>query len=188
MLLDDFCPHWEFRESHMITTHATTPVILEALRTITPAEVPLVNCLMKIRSFPSLALGESLFRSDNRIPFLDQILGSGFLILGNSEHEILIGTVGQFWKPSGGLCHDIHTPEEFREFEKPGWAKVGWNVIVEGEEPRRRIRTETRITCTDRASRIKFRFYWTIIRPGSGMIRKSILRALKQKAEQPSLR
>lgn len=187
MLLDDYCPRWDFREIHSIPTHATAPTVLEAVRSISPADVPLVNFMMGIRSLPALALGHSLFRSDPHTPFLDQIIGSGFLFLGKTDHEVLLGTIGKFWRPSGGLCLDIVNAEEFKKFEKPGWAKAGWNVTVEGDGPNRRIRTETRITCTDQSARTKFRSYWWIVRPGSGMIRKSILRALKQKAEQRSL-
>lgn len=187
MLLDDYCPEYAFREIHSVPTRASTVAVFQALRKITPADLPLVGFLMRIRSLPALLFGHKFFQSNNRTPFLGQIIGSGFLLLGTSDSEVLVGTVGKFWRPSGGLCLDIRTAEEFQKFGKPGWAKVGWNFIVDGDETNRRIRTETRITCTDQSARTKFRLYWWIVRPGSGMIRKSMLHALKRKAEQQSL-
>jgi hypothetical protein len=184
MLLDRYFPHHDFREIHAVPTCASSQAVLHALRKITPADVPLVRTLMGIRSLPALLFGGAPFRSKRHTPFLDQIIGSGFLLLEETKNEVLLGTIGKFWRPSGGLCPEILAAEEFRSFAEPGWAKVGWNFVVEGEGDNRRIRTETRICCTDESSRTLFGFYWWIVRPGSGMIRKSILRALKQQAEK----
>lgn len=185
MLLDEFCPEYDFREVHSLPTRARAEAVLQALRDVTPAELPLTEYLMRIRSIPSFLAGQRYVRSTNR-PFLEQIIGSGFLLLGTSGREVLVGTVGKFWRPTGGLCLSLRTEKEFREFNEPGWAKAGWNVTIEKDERGRRIRTETRILCTDRSARTKFRLYWWMIRPASGMIRKSILQTLRKKAEQQS--
>ncbi|MBI3110505.1 MAG: hypothetical protein HYZ01_02930 [Ignavibacteriales bacterium] len=179
MLLDEYVPHYDVREIHSVPTHASSPVVFRKLQTITPADLPLVRILMTIRSAPALLFGGASLQSDENTPFLDQIMGSGFLFLGETENEYLVGTIGKFWRPTGELCSDILTAEEFKKFKEPGWAKAGWNFRVEGEGDKRRIRTETRIVCTDESSRRKFRLYWWFVRPGSGVIRKSILKALQ---------
>ena len=45
------------------------------------------------------------------------------------------------------------------------------------------LATETRVLCLDTASRRRFRLYWTLIGPFSGLIRKDILRSIKRQAE-----
>jgi hypothetical protein len=50
---------------------------------------------------------------------------------------------------------------------------------------RTRLTTETRIKATDAAARRRFRLYWLAIGPGSAMTRRSLLRAVKRRAEGP---
>ena len=45
-----------------------------------------------------------------------------------------------------------------------------------------RLTTETRVFAPDRSVRRRFALYWTAIRPGSGMIRRMWLRAVKRRA------
>jgi hypothetical protein len=42
------------------------------------------------------------------------------------------------------------------------------------------LETETRVTCGDVASRRKFRLYWLLVRPFSGLIRRLMLRAIRK--------
>ena len=44
---------------------------------------------------------------------------------------------------------------------------------------------EPRVHATDTAARRAFARYWTVIRPGSGFIRRMWLRAIKRRAESP---
>ena len=46
-----------------------------------------------------------------------------------------------------------------------------------------RLSTETRVHVSDPVSRRKFQRYWRVVRPFSGLIRMSILRAAKRRAE-----
>ncbi|PKO65215.1 MAG: hypothetical protein CVU22_20855 [Betaproteobacteria bacterium HGW-Betaproteobacteria-16] len=45
------------------------------------------------------------------------------------------------------------------------------------------IVSETRVECRNRVEAIKFWFYWILIRPFSGLIRKEILRVVRVQAE-----
>ena len=45
------------------------------------------------------------------------------------------------------------------------------------------LSTETRIRCFGRSALWKFRLYWTLIAPFSGLIRKAILKRVKIDAE-----
>ena len=73
------------------------------------------------------------------------------------------------------------------DLESAATARAAWNFFVDPISPTRSVlRTETRILCSDAASRRRFGFYWKIIRPGSGIIRHAILAAVKDEARRAS--
>jgi hypothetical protein len=109
---------------------------------------------------------------------------AGFLPLGEEPgREIAFGLVGRFWTPAGGRLRI--TPEAFRQFSRPGYAKAVWTFTVTGEAPgTTRLVTETRVACVDAASRRRFRLYWLVVRPFSGLIRRATLRAVAREASR----
>jgi hypothetical protein len=114
---------------------------------------------------------------------LDAILKSGFVLLGdNAPDEIALGVIGQFWKLSGGrYCVDA---VGFDAFDQPGYTRAVWNFsLVDLGGNVTRLATETRVVCSDSASRIRFRLYWTLIGPFSGLIRREVLRTIRAKVE-----
>lgn len=188
MLLNSFVPQYDFHEVHSIVIQASAEKILGAIMQLTPSEIPLVGILMSIRSLPSLVLYGKKFSPNNHKPFAEQILQSGFLLLGEEpKSELLLGLVGQFWKLRGGICREVRDAKEFNEFTRPGWAKVGWNFFIDEHEDGCVVRTETRIVCTDAASMRRFARYWFVIHPGSALIRRTILKAIKRRAEAAAL-
>ena len=46
-----------------------------------------------------------------------------------------------------------------------------------------RLVTETRVRLTDETARRSFRGYWLVVRPFSGLVRRSWLKAAKRRAE-----
>ena len=46
------------------------------------------------------------------------------------------------------------------------------------------LSTETRIQYFGAAARRKFRLYWTLVGPFSGLIRRALLRGVRQQAER----
>jgi hypothetical protein len=48
------------------------------------------------------------------------------------------------------------------------------------------LSTETRILCTDDRNRRRFRRYWAVVRPFSGLIRIELLRIVRREAEARS--
>ena len=107
----------------------------------------------------------------------------GFRVLAeNPPHELLIGLIGSFWKPDGGLLPvDVAA---FKGSQSPGTARVAWNFsVVKQENDMCELATETRVKCADAKSRRYFGLYWAVIRPGSGLIRRYMLRSIREKAE-----
>jgi hypothetical protein len=114
---------------------------------------------------------------------LEGLLQSGFILLAeNPPHELVFGTVGQFWTPTGE-SDDVPDVDAagFQDFDQPGYAKAAANFsLVQQSDGVTRLATETRVRCPDEASRKKFRLYWTLIGPFSGLIRKEMLRLVKR--------
>ncbi len=76
------------------------------------------------------------------------------------------------------------TADDFAEFSRPGYAKVAWNFKLRADSTESTVlSTETRIKCFDSAAFWKFRLYWSLVGPFSGLIRKAILEQVKTKAE-----
>ena len=83
----------------------------------------------------------------------------------------------------GQLC--VTNPRRFVEPPPAGMAKAAWNFSV-GRHPKggTELRTETRVLCAESVTRRRFRAYWTLIRPFSGLVRREILAAVREKAEE----
>lgn len=165
MLLDEALPHWHFRERHQIEVDAPPDRVFAALREATFAEMPLARVLFRARGL----------RAANARPLFEQ-LPTGFVVLAEEPgRELVVGGLGQPWKPLGGRA----PRSDFASFDEPGYAKMAMNFRLDGST----LWTETRVWVTDAASRRKFLAYWLVVRPGSGLIRRSWLRAIKTRAE-----
>jgi len=120
---------------------------------------------------------------------LDRALRAGFVILGEEpDREIVLGMVAQPWRVLGArVTAAPATVETFAQFRKPGYAKMATNFLLDvhssSHEPNR-LRTETRVWLPDVATIVRFGAYWTLIRPGSGLIRREWLERIKVRAEQ----
>ena len=98
---------------------------MEAIHRLTPTEVPVFVALMAIRSVPALLRRRRLLRG----PLLDGFRRGGFVTLREAPDELVLGAVGRFWQPSGGLRRI--EAAEFRDFDEPGFAKAAFNFEIE---------------------------------------------------------
>src|SRR5712692_4099350 len=114
---------------------------------------------------------------------LDGMLSEGFALLEERPgEELVLGTVGRFWRARGELC--ATSPDRFRAPAPSGTAKAAWNFEVGMRaDGATELRTETRVLCADAATRRRFRAYWMVIRPFSGLIRQEMLAAVRSAAE-----
>jgi hypothetical protein len=154
---------------------------MEAIHSLTPAEVPVLVALMAIRSVPALLRRRRL---PVRGPLLDGFRRGGFVTLYEAPDELVLGGVGRFWQPSGGLRRIEAT--EFRDFGEPGFAKAAFNFEIERTGARTLLTTETRVATTDEHARRTFGRYWRLVHPGSALIRIAWLQAIRRRAERNS--
>ena len=114
---------------------------------------------------------------------LQDMLAGGFTVLADCPgEELVLGTVGRFWRAHGELC--VTSPARFRAPAPAGTAKAAWNFTVSRRpDGATELRTETRVLCADDATRRRFRAYWMLIKPASGWIRREMLAAVRSAAE-----
>lgn len=175
---------YDVSEYHAIWVPGSAARALAALREVTAAEVPLVRLLTGIRALPGRLAGKHRRPLPRDEPLFDQLLSGGFVVLAEDPGaEVVLGTIGQFWDLAGGISPKIDDATGFRDFDDPGFAKAAINFRFQAQGRRTRVETATRVLATDRESRRKLLRYWRVIRPGSGLIRRSILRAVRRRVK-----
>jgi len=175
--IDEFLPNYDFCAAYEIRVDAPASVVYQCLLRSDFSGLWLVCLLMTLRS------GKRLPR--NRVPsdLRRRLQGTGFVMLADvPNEEIVIGVAGRFWRPDGGRCMGL-TADDFTEFSRPGCAKVAWNLKLRADLTESTVlSTETRIKCFGQAALWKFRIYWSLVGPFSGLMRKAILKQIKTAA------
>ena len=190
MLIDEYLPRWDAVERHGLVIRATSARVWAGLRTADFGRSPLMAALLGLRALPSLlsaprrTVRRLRERRAGRLT-LDTFFARGFVLLEERpERELVIGLEGRFWTAAGDLRPT--DAERFREPPAPGLARVAWDFRAEPlANGRVRLTTETRVLCADAATRRRFRAYWLLVRLGSGLIRRAMLRAIRRAAESP---
>jgi hypothetical protein len=186
MLLDDLLPVYDFNEIHAIVVQAPRSRVFRAIKEVTVGELPFFRVLFGIRMLPARLAGRKgqQFAADQTL--FEWARSTGFTLLAeNTDQELVFGSVGQFWKLSGGSSPRISDVQKFLAFRHPHYAKAATNFYLNkglGEDSTH-LSTETRIYALDPAARKKFRVYWWFIYAGSALIRREWLLAIKRRAE-----
>ena len=180
-LMDGWMPRWDARERHETRIRASRERVWRAGRTLDLGASPVIRALFALRSLPGLFSrrrdGEALGTT------MDGLLRNGFVLLGERPgEELLLGLVGRFWRPSGGILR--LTADEMRGFDRAGYAVAAWNFTLAEDGDAVRLTTETRVRCTDASSRRSFRRYWALIGPFSGLTRREMLRSIRRACER----
>lgn len=177
--IDRYLDVYDLRSSHSVEVDAGVEETFAACRELDLSRSVPAAALFALRGLPRLLTGKA---RPSRSLTLQTFLDAGFTIF--EEHpprEFVMGTVGKFWRPDGGLVR--LGPEEFRRFDQPGYAKAILSFVVEEHESGSLVATETRVVCTDESARRKFSLYWRVIGPFSGFIRRVMLDEVKRAAE-----
>lgn len=182
MLIDDFLPTYDVSDSYRTDIDAPAERVYAALRSFDLGNSPLSRLLFGLRGLPALLSPNSEPEGTPGLT-LEGLLQGGFILLAeNPPHELAMGLIGQFWRATAEVVADVDA-SGFRDFDLPGYARTALNFsLVQQSDGVTRLATETRVCCPDEASRKKFRLYWTLIGPFSGLIRKEMLRLIEREA------
>jgi hypothetical protein len=180
--IDEFSPIYQYREFHSLQVNAPKHRVYSSIRSVTADEISGYRTLTWIRRLGRG--GESILNPTHGRPLLDVATRSGFLLLAiEPDREILVGTAvlaPDDWRPMQPVL-----PEDFKAITQEGFALASMNFLIEETGPETcTVSTETRVYATDPASSRKFARYWRMIYPGSSLIRRMWLSAIKRRAEQ----
>lgn len=115
--------------------------------------------------------------------FPERLVRFGFTkIAEDPGRELVFGLAGRFWRPAGGLRR-LADAAAFEAFAEDGCVKAAWNLRVDAAgEDASEFSTETRIQYFGASARRKFRVYWTLVGPFSGLLRRALLREVARGA------
>lgn len=167
--MDQFLSQYDVAKRYQIDIQAPVEAVYPLIRQLDVSNSALIRWLFRLRGLPQGCLN------------LEGLTKTGFVILAEKPpREMVLGLAGRFWRLAGDIQHI--KAQEFQAFNPPGYAKAAWNFSLhQTEENNTQLSTETRVYCMDERSREKFKKYWMVIGPFSGLIRKEILRTIKRK-------
>ena len=181
MLLDAVLPQYDVAKRHRVAIRASRDRVFEELGQYDFRRSRVTRVLMALRGYSGRARRS---RRKEGATLSESLVRFGFTPLAEAPgEELVFGLVGQFWRPSGGLC--TLSVDEFAAFREPGFAKAAWNLLcAETADPDvTELSTETRVACYGDAARRKFLLYWRVVEPFSGLIRWSLLRGVRRASE-----
>lgn len=177
--IDEWLPQYQVSASYSLLVHASDEKTFAALKHANFSDLPIVRGLMRMRGYR--IVGSRVPKSKAR----DGVRGSFLDLAEVPKREVVLGIVGRFWRPDGGIVRGL-TSAEFADFQRDGYAKAVWNFLLAPVDGGTQLSTETRVQTFGRAATVKFRTYWLFVGPFSGVIRKTMLREAQRIAEQPS--
>lgn len=182
--IDAWMPDYDHVERHRTRIAAPAATVYDALLALDLAASPIARLLIGLRSLPGWLAGRRPAIRLRRTLTLRDATQAGFVMLEErAPHAIVLGLTGRFWQLAGGVLPT--DPHSFRDPPPPGAVRAAWSfelspIGVGATE----LSTETRVRCADAAARRAFGRYWRIVRPGSGLLRRLMLRAVREAAER----
>lgn len=192
MLLDDLMPVFDVAERHHIRVRAAPTTVFSAIKSFDLSDSLLTRTLLFLRAVPAAltAIARSphtvfteLRARRAELRFVDFERAGFRVVAERPPEELVIGVLGKFWSTRGELRADV-SAAHFATDPPRGYALAAWNfTVLSQQDGTTQLRTETRVRCAPDA-RLRFRLYWLLIRPGSGLMRRAMLRAIRRQAER----
>ncbi len=182
-LIDSLAPEFDAEETHAILINASRQTVYQALCTADWGESAIIKGLVWLRAMPAFVASGCRSFPQGRTFTLQTLVDSGFGLLAERPgDEIVLGVSGRFWRPTGNLS--AFNRADFDKAVPAGLAWGIWNFsLADAGAGKTILSTQTRVVCGDSSSRRKFRTYWLIVRPFSGLIRLMLLKSVRLRAE-----
>jgi hypothetical protein len=173
-LADDLLPVYDVSDSVAVVVDTDVDRTWAALMAADLIELgrrrPLIATLGGVRMLPEIVMdllhGKRPAASPKRLTLRDTAAipagDGGWIELGERPgRELALGLVGKFWRPV--IQYAAVTPEEFRAYSAPGFAKTVYALAVDELAPDRTLLSATMRTAgTDEDARKWFLRYWTL--------------------------
>ena len=180
--LDNWMPRWQVAERHFLHVAAPPEKVFAAIHAVRADEILLFQTLTAIRRCGQSG-PESIMNAPEEKPLLDVATQTTFLLLEEqAPRELVVGTV--IAAPRKARATGRLTPDLFRKTLPPGVVLATMNFAVDPDnQGGSTISTETRIYANSPSALRQFGVYWRLIHPGSDLIRRMWLRAIRLRAE-----
>ena len=171
-LIDKYLPEYTFNELHEIVVNCPIESVYHVAKDLDLSKSKIITVLFKMRGLPTKRLHLQEFIEDIGFTHLEE----------KYPYESLVG----FW--ARVKIAKVPGYEDFSNNTISPWVKVVWNFRFEElEKGKTKVSTETRVLCIAKITKFTFRFYWSIIKPFSGLIRKKMLEIIKDDSESMKL-
>lgn len=183
--LDAFVPVWQFGEFHELRVKAPPARVYAAIDAVRADEIWLFRTLTWMRRLGRP--GPEGILSPSQRPILEVATTTGFLrLVDDPPREIVLGIVIVVDpRERATKAVALRRPETFTPPHAAGLCLVGMNFLIRPDGVGGTVlSTETRVFATDAVAHRAFATYWRTIYPGSSLIRRMWLRAIRQRAEQ----
>lgn len=180
--VDDVMPAYHFAMRHSRLIAASPEATWRALHEVGLKDMPVARVLSALRAFPIKLLkrDRSKFVSRN-MPYLSRPPVP--VLVNDRPRRLILAGMRKPWQPGGGPAA-IGAPDlnGFVAFDEKGWTKLTLEYRLEPHWNSTRLITETRVWATDERTRRVFSLYWLLVRPGGGLLRRSMLKQIDRLA------
>ncbi len=168
MLLDHYCPEYDYNEVHAGRLPGTPAENYALVRRLDFSSSWIIRMLFFLRGLDASALSLDAMLAGDEFGMLQE----------DPPHEYVVGgLVSPRLKAVA-----ITSTEHFLEFQEPEAMKLAWNFILKPGDGDTVVTTETRVLCLGSKMKRKFAVYWFFIRPFSGLVRLEMLRGLRRES------
>jgi hypothetical protein len=177
-----------WRTEHRIGIAAAQQDVWQAVQAVTLGELRLTRLLLIARGLPARFIGRlsGLAAAGLDRSFVDALVREGFEILDEAPPDyVLGGGIGQPWRFVGGRSVHLNRSDRaaFDCFVEPGFVKMTLEFDLVSRGSGTRLSTRTTVTPTDVRAARSFARYWLVVRVGSDLVRRDLLRAIAARAE-----
>ena len=159
MLIDKCLSAYHFNEHHCIEINGFVSGIYQKMLQCDFSNSSLIRFLFRLRGMPE------------EVCSIQHLTNMGFIKLEPGK-EILFGMLTD--NPMFNTCQSNVSSKEFLEKSDGNIIKAVINFTLQDKRnSQHTISTETRVWCSSKAMKSKFKFYWFFIKPFSQLIRKS---------------
>ncbi|WP_248749789.1 hypothetical protein [Pseudomonas sp. MWU15-20650] len=172
-VIEAYLPAYEFSETHSIEVATTPENAMAAVAVHRPEDVAFFRFAIALRELPMRLMRG---HQSHRLPSFG--MDNFTMLERKGDVEVAYGLAGKLWKANYGQAV-IADSEAFKNFNSHGCVKLVIGFTCQLVRPGiTKITTETRVHCLDKHALTRFRFYWCLIRPVSGLIRQRMLKAI----------
>ena len=172
--LNNWIPHCHIRLRHARTSRAPPERLWQAASELRLTDTPTMRRMIRWRLGSHAPDADTTYR---------ELFRSGiFMLLEEGDLFSVSGVAGRIWHPSGEYAR-LESPADYREYDRPGTAKVALLTCVREHEGGSQIVSESRVEVHGLRTRMLFRGFWTMIWPFSRYVPHEVLAAAVRRAE-----